>query len=364
MLWQKAVQAALVANVPVLIEGDPGIGKTSFIYQLANALECIPEVVIASLREPSDFLGLPIIDGETVRMAPPQWAQRLAKNGKRGLLVLDEITTAPLAVQAALLRVVLERVVGDLVLPPDVRIIAIANAADQINGWELSLPLSNRFVHVKAVAPDVIAWTKALQDGWKTPPALSRLSSSPETGSRARALVGGFLSTRPALMLAVPEANAKDRNAWASPRSWENASRLLAVCEGDDDLMHTMVAGTVGSGLAREFMTWKKSLDLPDPATILAKPHKFKVPDRIDKLFVILDSVSSHAVGVIERAKTDGEADDMWLRAWQVIQVVCDADQTDVALIAAKKLAGVRKEKFTMPHKTLAQFHDLLAGLE
>src|SRR5689334_24270832 len=70
------------------------------------------ETVIASSREPSDFAGLPIVVGGEVRFAPPAWARRLAEAG-RGLLFLDELSTAPPAVQAALLRVVLERAVGD-----------------------------------------------------------------------------------------------------------------------------------------------------------------------------------------------------------------------------------------------------------
>jgi len=54
--------------------------------------------------------------GDGVRFAPPSWALRLAEAG-HGLLFLDELSTAPPAVQAALLRVVLERAVGDLMLP-------------------------------------------------------------------------------------------------------------------------------------------------------------------------------------------------------------------------------------------------------
>ena len=170
MLWQKAVQVALEANVPTLIMGDPGIGKTSYIYALGKAMGAHTEVVIAGLREPSDFLGLPVQSPDgSVKMAPPAWAHRLAATEKMGLLILDEITTAPPAVQAALLRVVLERVVGELELPPHVRVVAIANAADQVGGWELSLPLSNRFFHISAEAPSVKEWTTGFQDGWKMP---------------------------------------------------------------------------------------------------------------------------------------------------------------------------------------------------
>ena len=104
---RSPVPVALSANVPWLMWGEPGVGKTSAVLDMAAAAGLPCEVVIASIREPSDFAGLPVVDGaELVRFAPPRWAERLSAEG-RGVLFLDELTTAPPAVQAALLRVVL-----------------------------------------------------------------------------------------------------------------------------------------------------------------------------------------------------------------------------------------------------------------
>src|SRR6267142_1736677 len=125
---------AVQAGVPVLAKGAPGIGKSSMMVGLAAALGLPIEVVIASLREPSDFAGLPVIQSDgSVALAAPRWAKELAAAGK-GILFLDEITTAPPAVQAALLRVVLDRVVGDLSLPAAVSIVAACNPPDQASG--------------------------------------------------------------------------------------------------------------------------------------------------------------------------------------------------------------------------------------
>ncbi|NYV78735.1 AAA family ATPase, partial [Streptomyces sp. UH6] len=140
----EALGLAVTANQPVLLWGEPGIGKSAGMEQLAAGLGCPLETVVASVHEPSDFAGLPIVGDDPattgVPMAPPDWAVRLARAG-RGLLFLDELSSAPPAVQAALLRVVLERRVGSLVLPEPVRIVAAANPpSSAADGWHLSPP--------------------------------------------------------------------------------------------------------------------------------------------------------------------------------------------------------------------------------
>ncbi|MEU2876313.1 hypothetical protein ABZ651_08075, partial [Streptomyces sp. NPDC007070] len=89
-----ALTLAVAADLPVLLWGEPGIGKTAALTQLAASLDLPLTTVIASVHEPSDFSGLPIVGDdpavEGVPMAPPQWAVELVRAG-RGLLFLDEL---------------------------------------------------------------------------------------------------------------------------------------------------------------------------------------------------------------------------------------------------------------------------------
>ena len=177
----EALGVAVAARVPVLLWGAPGTGKTSAIRAMAQTMGLPCETVIASIREPSDFAGLPIVVGDGVRFAPPAWARRLAEAG-HGLLFLDELSTAPPAVQAALLRVVLERVVGDLTLPDAVAVVAAANPPEQAaDGWDLSAPLANRLCHL-AWRTDPRSVADGLACGW----ALPRWSRRCPTGGRRR----------------------------------------------------------------------------------------------------------------------------------------------------------------------------------
>jgi hypothetical protein len=240
-----ALSVAVAANLPVILWGPPGSGKTSAVLALGRRLGLPVEVVVGSIREPSDFAGLPVVRDGGTWLAPPRWAERLASAGT-GILFLDELTTAPPAVQAAMLRVVLERTVGDLVLPPSVRIVAAANPPEQAaDGWDLSAPLANRLIHLDwkisaASVAEGFAGGFPVPDpaGWSVPPAA-------EVG-RARALVGAFLRVRPELVLAVPDGPAR---AWPSPRTWDLAATALA-CTTDAPPAPPGAADTTSGGPA------------------------------------------------------------------------------------------------------------------
>src|SRR3954469_388835 len=217
----EALTLAVSADLPVLLWGEPGIGKTAALTQLATALDLPLTTVIASVHEPSDFSGLPVVGDDPasqgVPMAPPDWAVRLVRAG-RGLLFLDELSTAPPAVQAALLRVVLERRVGALRLPPGVRIVAAANPrSSAADGWELSPPLANRFVHLQwTYDHDVVVRGLGGTSPRGGPPPLDPALLGAAV-SFARRAVCGLLATRPGLVHRLPDSEARRGGAGAAP---------------------------------------------------------------------------------------------------------------------------------------------------
>ena len=96
--------------------GDPGVAKTATLTAFGRASGYHVKTVVGSVREPSDFMGLPFEDDGTVRYTVLSWAQWCA-HAERALLFLDDLTTAPPSVQRAMLRILQERVVGEFVLP-------------------------------------------------------------------------------------------------------------------------------------------------------------------------------------------------------------------------------------------------------
>jgi hypothetical protein len=344
----EALALTVAANLPVLLWGEPGIGKSATLAQLAAGLDLPLETVIASIHEPSDFSGLPVVGADPTRdgvpMAPPDWAVRVARAG-RGLLFFDELSSAPPAVQAALLRVVLERRVGSLVLPPAVRIVAAANPpASAADGWHLSPPLANRFVHLNWTHdPRVVV--RGLAGTW---PAIRcpviQSERGPTALARARGIVAGFLTARPGLVHHLPTDAQSRGGAWPSPRTWEMAVRLLTFAEAarvDREALGTALVGAVGPGAGIELLTFAEELDLPDPDKVLARPEAFALPTRGDRQLAFLTAVVSAVQTNTSRQR--------WEAGWVVLAKAVDAGVPDVAARAAADLAALRDPAWAVP---------------
>ncbi|SCL45078.1 MoxR-like ATPase [Micromonospora citrea] len=344
----EALTLAVAADLPVLLWGEPGIGKTAALTQLAAALDLPLTTVVASVHEPSDFAGLPIVGDDPaaqgVPMAPPDWAVRLVRAG-RGLLFLDELSTAPPAVQAALLRLVLERRVGALRLPPGIRIVAAANPrSSAADGWELSPPLANRFVHLQWTHDhDVVV--RGLGGTWPRA-TLPRLDPEllSDAVTFARRAVCGLLTARPALVHRLPSTEGRRGGPWPSPRSWEMTLRLVAFATAagvSRDVLSLLVRGTVGDGPGLELLAGMDRMDLPDPEALLADPVAAVLPERGDLRQAVLD-------GVVEAVRRRPEKA-RWDAAWALLARALETGSPDLVVVPCATLAALRQEDWDVP---------------
>lgn len=320
---QEAIRTCIQANVPFIWWGPPGVGKTEIVGQTAAAMGLHLETVIASLREPSDFGGLPVLRVNGVELEAPVWAKRFRDmpddKRVRGLVFFDEFNNAPPAVAAGVLRILTERVVGDFVLPKSVLPCAAANPPEMAtNGYDLAPPTANRFCHLqfKVDYAKWIDWVLAQVD------------------LPAGNLFAGFVKVRPHLLHVMPAVEHERSGAWPSPRSITMAARLYGAAENSsDDLRMELVAGCVGEGWALEFLNWLKNLDLPDPEELLAKPSKFKLPARGDVQFAVLTSISGCALRNLTKER--------WLAAWEILGLAADQGGADIAACAARPLVAM-----------------------
>ncbi len=343
---QSALGVAIAAQVPIILWGPPGQGKTQTLYAIAEQNGMHIENVIASIREPSDFAGLPyVVEGKT-SLIPPNWAQRIAEvtsKGGHAMLFFDEISTAPPASQAALLRVALEKIAGDLHLGENVSIVAAANPPEQAaDGWDLSAPMANRFCHVDWLLPAEYV-RDGFSLGWGAVPVPSiNLEKAAVEVQKAKILVASFLRAKPTSVTVIPKETAEQGKAYPTPRSWEMAATLygFATAAGvSGTARRILINGAIGQGTSVEFLTFVKQLDLPDPEVLLKNPEAFEAPTRSDIVYAIGASVLSAVMSDL--------TDERWIAAGKVIATIANANHADVAVSIGKKWMAIRPESAT-----------------
>lgn len=325
------VEIAVNVRAPVLLWGAPGIGKTAILEQLAARQNMGFVPISASTRAPEDFSGLPIPRADGVCQEPLSWlsrAIRLATTHAAGCLVLlDEFSNAPPAVQAALLGLVQSRYCGDTKIPMSVAFAAAANpttlAAD---GWELPAPTVSRWIHLDWPCPTVQEWGAWLM----AQPGTRRWEGG--AGAQARGHVVGFLSSRQSLLLSAPAAATTEGRAvpYPCPRSWEAAVRLRAETDVPD-IADALTEAAVGPGAATEFGAWLREADLPHPESVLADPAGWQpYAGRADRtLAVVLGVVGA----VCQQVSTSRYA-----AAVRVLVSTAREGQAGVALVGGRHL--------------------------
>ena len=266
-------------GVPLLFWGSPGIGKSAIISSLAKQMGVHCEVVILSIRDPADVGGLPVRTENGIELFAPAWANNLIKHGG-GILFFDELNCAAPAVQAAALRIVCEKVVGEVTLPKNTLIIASCNPPEEgANTGDLEPPLSNRFCHFD-LRPDIEMFNDFILFGKQKDvdciPVDKKLWD--ENYSYITALISKYLQANRNSI----QGNVEDRS-FASPRTWEMACRLWATCKTKRLSAFDYIKGCVGEGITKEVYEYVAKADLPTPTDVL---YHNAMPDRIDKTYI------------------------------------------------------------------------------
>jgi MoxR-like ATPase len=373
----NAAAIAVQANIPVILWGPPGIGKTEWMIALGEVLGVKPgaglEIVLGSTKDPADIAGILMPTGET---RPPKWAQDIqnrSKAKKRSLLFLDEFSLMTPLVQGAMLRVVRDKVAGETNLEAGcgdcVAVVAAANKPEHTSGaLPLPPPSANRLIHIDWPDPDPRAWVKGLLLGWQAlRPDLAKVKlsknwkKSPKLHG-ARQDIADFMSTIGELS-EMPKDTGQEHFAWPSPRSWDNAALALGAARSvgaSDDVQFALLSGAVGQAQALEFMAYTTQKDLPDPEEILKKPRSWSPPDeqvvemvdesgktvkrrvtRNDIIFAVINSV----VAAVQRKFSV----ERWKSAWEFLlyleEVATPAERGVIVIGAAGLMEMVGHQK-------------------
>jgi hypothetical protein len=305
------LEECYVGRIPPMFWGPPGVGKSECIRNFSKnkGIGCID--IRLSQYDPVDLRGVPRVEtliqriealeksieiskrlklndkikpleimientmealcrrGNTIvtQWAAPSFLPMPERDGEKGILFLDEITSADGQVQAAAYQLVLDRRLGDYELPEGWLVVAAGNRPeDRAVVKDMSSALANRFCHfeVEYNLNDWVEWAfKAKID--------SRVISyhRHKEGS--------------SLYKFDPSSNDK---AFPTPRTWERVSDVLKSQNGviPTDTIH----GCVGIGEGVEFEAFCDLRNyIPDPDAILAaacRGERVNLPDLDQKI--------------------------------------------------------------------------------
>lgn len=272
----KYLQAKLVP----MMTGSPGIGKSQIVRDIAEQFNLKVIDLRLSQCDPTDLLGFPNIVGKRAGYVPmetfPIEGDALPAGYAGWMLFLDEMNGAVPAVQAAAYKLILDRMVGVHNLHSNVAIVCAGNLETD-NGIvnPMPTPLQSRMVHLELVV-DTNEWLE-----WASSNGINHRITS-----YVRFMPGNLYTFRP----------DHTDHTYGCPRTWEFSSRVLSVVDETSADFLPMLVGTLGEGLAREFVGFCSIYsNLPKLEDIVKAPESTKVPDEPSIRFALTGSISHNA---------------------------------------------------------------------
>jgi len=262
---------------PQLI-GDPGIGKTTVVGDVAKELEWNYVSIIVAQYDSAELSGFPFLseadDGTPLyKRARPDWMP--AADGSAGptVLLFDELSQAPLSNLNLIAQLANEHRLGEHYLPTNC-VLVFANNKLSNKAGTVTLPthLRDRLmpIDIEAHLDDVIQ-------------NFNERGASPELVS--------FLRVFPQRMA---QFDAR-LDACPSPRSWMRVNTLIKMGMPNEALNHC-IAGTVGAAAANDFRT---HLDLHekmiDPQTCINDPASAELPEDVSVSYILCAALAAKA---------------------------------------------------------------------
>lgn len=251
------------SNLVPFIQGDPGTAKSACVKQFAkdNNLKLI-DIRLATC-DPTDLVGFPRLDGDRMDYSPLRQIP-LAEDPLNGfdgfILFLDEFNSAPVSVQAASYKLILDKKVGNRSLHQKCLTVCAGNlCSNKAITNKLSTAMQSRLVNI-TLSMTTNDWLK-----WAVQNNIDQRVIS-------------FIKFKPDLLHRFnPNHNDK---TFPCARTWEFLSNYIKSKTKLDHVNLVVMAGCISEGPATEFKAFSNIYKhIPDIEHIINNPTTFEVKD-------------------------------------------------------------------------------------
>jgi len=327
-ILEREFQAASQGvHTPVMLWGPPGVGKSRIAADVAAA-NAVPLIDIRlSQMDPTDLRGIPFREGNRVDWSVPSLLPDAERHGDRGILFLDEITSAPPTVTAAAYQLILDRKLGEYSIPAGWAIFSAGNRyGDRGVTYVMAAPLANRFTHyeIEPHLDDWVEWAHAAGIDWR---------------------LIAFLRFRPDLLFEFDPT--RNPVAFPSPRSWEYAHRALQKFAEVPHLLLESLQACVGQAGGVELLAFLDQMhEMPDVDAI-ARGESMDVPDRLDIQYGV-------ATALVRKAQAVGSGTDAESMMRNILRYAREFPQQELGVMLVTDM----HRTIGQPLYTLPEFKD------
>lgn len=328
---------------PLFFLGKGGIGKSASIEALAKELNIGYIDIRLLLYTETDIKGIPYPDDKREYTV---WLQndilpRVERDGDKGILVFDEITSAMKSVRTAIYQLLNERRLGDYVLPEGWTLVCLGNGEEDggdYNGLEGNF--ANR-CSLFRVQPDIDAFKEyALLAGFNDD-VIAYLNWCNED-----------------LQTYNDDVDSEENLVFASPRSWKAVSDILNRTGNMDRITQLRIKSNIGTLVGEKFITFCDYKSAAVNIDDIINGKEVKQPKNAEAVYLTIQSLVSRMCEILalDNVSRASYREETYIKCANGVKWLLSLNKLEYAVMGIKDF--ITHDKVTVPTLLLSDTFD------